>query len=100
MDMKITEDSTRCLTALFKFERTGRAEDKARFEAALAALGSRPGSANHLGMVPNCGSLVQTRIRDDEFSEMAFYARNIRAMREGKIDCVQHRPKLTLVHSD
>jgi len=53
-----------------------------------------------LRSVPNCGSLVQTRNRDDELSEMAFYARNIRAFREGEIDRVQNRPKLTLVHSD
>jgi len=55
--------------------------------------------ARALRSVPNCGNLVQTRNRDDELSDMAFYARNIRAFREGEIDCVQNRPKLTLVRS-
>ena len=53
-----------------------------------------------LRLVPNCGRLVQTHNRDYGLSDMAFYARNIRAFREGEIDCVQNRPKLTLVHSD
>jgi len=52
-----------------------------------------------LRLVQDCGSLVQTRNRDDELSEMAFYARNIRAFRTGEIDRVQGHPKLALVRS-
>jgi len=55
--------------------------------------------ARALRSVPNCGNLVQTRNRDDELSDMAFYARNIRAFRTGEIDHAPNRPKLTLVRS-
>ena len=55
--------------------------------------------ARALRLVQDCGSLVQTRNRDDELSEMAFYARNIRAFRTGEIDRVQGHPKLALVRS-
>lgn len=88
MDKAITDASVRCLEALFEFERTGRAEDKARFEAALVAIGARPGGQNHLFSVPNCGA---RRTRGDQRhmtaaqAEMCAYARNIRAFREGKV---------------
>ena len=96
MDEKPTAQSSAALDAFFE-DWVARMERLSRERRAPEPpRDSRP----ELRLVPNCGRLVQTHNRDYGLSDMAFYARNIRAFREGEIGRVQTRPKLTLVHSD
>ena len=95
MDEKPTEQSSAALDAFFedwiaRMERLSRER-----RAPEPPRDSRP----ELRLVPNCGRLVQTHNRDYGLSDMAFYARNIRAFRTGEIDHAPNRPKLTLVRS-
>lgn len=95
MDEKIPQQRSTTLDDFFDdwVVRMERLRDEKRSPELLEV--ARP----RLGLVPNCGSLVQARERDDELGDMGFYARNIRAFRAGEIDHVQNRPNLTLVHS-
>lgn len=101
MNKTVTDAALRLILALGDSERAERLEDKARHEAALAELESLANPQRpRLRSVPNCGSLVQSCEHDVEFADIGFYAANIRAIREDKIDIAQRRPRLTLVHSD